>query len=150
MVDDASRLLPDRPWLLLVGLAALAVLVALGRRRARGRRAGRTRSRGRRPAPRPGEVWFALVPFEDGTGAKDRPVLVLAIDTRTCTIARLTSQDQDARRDYARVPPGVPGLRRSSWVSLRPQALDRSAFRRRIGDPGAALVAWYRGQPAHR
>ena len=95
-------------------------------------------------APQPGEVWFADVPFEDRTGSKDRPVLVLSIGAGGCEIARFTSQDKDARRDHVRVPRGVPGLPKSSWLNLRPTTLPRSAFRRRIGDPGEAFVVWYR------
>ncbi|ROS23771.1 PemK-like, MazF-like toxin of type II toxin-antitoxin system [Cellulomonas sp. PhB150] len=98
----------------------------------------------RRPRPRVGEVWFAQVPFEDGTGSKDRPVLVLSVSGRTCEVARFTSQNRDARRDHERVPVGVTGLPKGSWINLRPTTLRRSAFRRRTGKPGKAYVAWYR------
>ena len=116
---------------LVVALLAFAVLarVVAGRRRGR---------------PRAGEIWFAQVPFEDGTGSKDRPVLLLSVTGRSCTVARLTSQDQAGRRDYLLVPDGVPGLRRRSWVSVHPVRLRRSALRRRTGDPGDALVEWFR------
>lgn len=97
----------------------------------------------RKRRPRAGEIWFADVPFEDGTGSKDRPVLVLAVSGRTCSVARFTSQDRGARRDHVRVPEGIPGLRRASWVDLRPVSLRRSAMRRRAGDPGAPFAQWY-------
>lgn len=97
----------------------------------------------RRPRPRVGEVWFAEVPFEDGSGSKDRPVLVLGVEGRSCTVARFTSQNRDARRDHARTPVGVTGLPKASWINLRPLTLRRSAFRRRTGKPGKAFVAWY-------
>jgi len=112
-------------------LAALLVILLAGTVRHRAAR------------PQPGEIWFAQVPFRDGTGSKDRPVLVLSVARRRCTVAQFTSQDQDARRDYLRVPAGIPGLSRSSWVSLRTVRLPRSAMRRRSGAPGAALVNWY-------
>ncbi len=120
----------DEPWSLVIALGA--VLLAL---RLLGLRRG--------PTCRPGELWFAMVPFEDGTGAKDRPVLVLTTTRRSCTVARLTSQDRGARHDVIRVPEGVPGLSKASWISLRTVRLRRRALRRRIGDPGEALVEWY-------
>lgn len=123
-------LLADRPWLIaVVAAAVLLVLRLLGR-------AGR-------PAARPGEVWFAMVPYRDGTGAKDRPVVVLSSTSRRCTVARLTSQDHDDRPEYVRAPGLLPGLSRQSWVDLRPVQLHRTALRRRTGDAGTAWVAWY-------
>ncbi|WP_372594022.1 type II toxin-antitoxin system PemK/MazF family toxin [Actinotalea sp.] len=121
----------DAPW---IGIAALVLLLWVIRLLA-GRRA---------PACRPGEVWFAMVPFEDGTGAKDRPVLVLRAGRRTCTVAHLTSRDRSSRRDFLAVPDGVPGLARASWISRRETTLPRAALRRRIGDPGEAFLSWYR------
>ena len=118
---------------LVVGAIALLVLVTLLRVAIRHRR--------RRPAP--GEVWFAQVPFDDGTGSKDRPVLVLSATGRMLVVARFTSQDRSARRDHRRVPEGLLGLQRTSWVNLRPVAVPRKAFRRRVSRPGAAMVQWY-------
>lgn len=120
------------PWWAVAALAVLAVGLVV-----------RVVARRRRARPRPGEIWFARVPFEGSAGSKDRPVLVLAVDRRTCTVARFTSQDQGARHDHRRVPEGVPGLRRTSWVNLRPVRLRRSAMRRRASEPGASLVQWY-------
>lgn len=130
LVDRFLGIVGTMPWPVLL-VAALGVLLLVGAIR---RRAGR---------PRIGEIWFAQVPFRDGTGSKDRPVLVLSVGGRTCTVAQFTSQDRDARRDFLRVPDGFPGLSRSSWVSLRPVRLRRSAMRRRSGTPGMALVGWY-------
>ncbi|WP_307858230.1 type II toxin-antitoxin system PemK/MazF family toxin [Cellulomonas fulva] len=100
------------------------------------------------PRPRRGEIWFAMVPFKDGRAAKDRPVLVLGRDGRKVVVARFTSQDRDRRRDHVRVPDGIPGLSRTSWIELRPRSLRRRAFRRRAGDPGAGLVRWFDDQVA--
>lgn len=135
----------DPPWPVVVAVAvAVAVVLVLGRQaRARPRRRPRERPQARTPAV--GELWFAWVPFEDGPGGKDRPVLVLGVGGPTCTVARLTSQDKSARRDHVRVPDGMPGLTRPSWVSLHPVQVHRSDLRRRLGDPGEALVAWYLG-----
>lgn len=142
MPDDLLTPLADRPWIALLALGALLLFLLAGRSRRRSARYRRSPG-----GARPGEVWFAMVPFEDGTGAKDRPVLVLATLGGTCTVARMTSQDRSARDDYVRVPAGLPGLHRASWISLRPQRLHVTALRRRVGDPGAALLIWYRAQP---
>lgn len=115
------------------GLVAVIALVVL-----LGWLAGR-----RGPRPDVGDVWFAEVPFADGSGSKDRPVLVLAVAGRSCRVATFTSQDKSARRDHAAVPIGVPGLRKASWVDLRPTTVSRRALRRRAGNPGPAFVLWY-------
>ncbi|HEY0215789.1 MAG TPA: type II toxin-antitoxin system PemK/MazF family toxin [Cellulomonas sp.] len=141
-LTTAAGWFADHPW---AGVLVVALLVGPVGSAVRTRRRGTRRG----PTARPGEVWFALVPFEERRGAKDRPVLVLAVHGRTCTVARMTSQDQDTRRDHARVPPGMTGLRRQSWISLRPQELRTSALRRRVSVPGEALVAWHRDR-AHR
>ncbi|MBB2923010.1 type II toxin-antitoxin system PemK/MazF family toxin [Cellulomonas cellasea] len=126
-----TAVLQERPWLAVVAVAALVAVLRLVRRPGR-------------PVARPGEVWFARVPFEDGSGAKDRPVLVLSVGPRTCGVARITSQDKSTRADHVRVPPGTPGLARASWIGLRPLTLRRSALRRRTGEPGAGFLTWYR------
>jgi len=141
MVDAVESLLAGKDWapfaLIAVGVLLVAVLDGLRRWR-------------RRPRPRPGEVWFAEVPFEDRPGGKDRPVLVLDVTGSSCTVAALTSQDRSARRDHVRLPEGVPGVRKASWVRLRPTTLRASALRRRAGDPGEALVHWYERATASR
>ncbi|MCZ4499563.1 MAG: PemK-like protein [Marmoricola sp.] len=54
----------------------------------------------RNGAPDPGEVVWAWVPFEeDASQGKDRPVLVLRVDTSAVTALPLTSKDHD--RDEA-------------------------------------------------
>ncbi|GIG41482.1 type II toxin-antitoxin system PemK/MazF family toxin [Cellulomonas phragmiteti] len=142
-VDPATALAGPEALALAVLLLVVALVVRGRRRRPR------PRPRRRTPGtswgvPRVGEIWFAEVPFDDGTGSKDRPVLVLAVDRRTWEVARFTSQDRSARRDHVRLPPGFPGLTRASWIDLRPRTLPLSAARRRSGDAGEALVAWYR------
>ncbi|KQV11823.1 hypothetical protein ASE03_13685 [Kitasatospora sp. Root187] len=86
------------------------------------------------PAPR--EVWWAEVPFEDGPGTKDRPCLVLRVNRRTATVAKITSKRHDDRPGVLALPPGAVGDRqgRSSWLEtdeLREVPL--RAFRRRVG-----------------
>jgi hypothetical protein len=138
IVPEGFRdLVAERPWLLVLVVGAVVLVLRL----LRGAGA---------PVARPGEVWFAMVPFREGAGAKDRPVLVLAAHRRTVTVARLTSQDRGDRHEYVHVPTGLPGLTKDSWIELRPVDLDRSALRRRTSDAGEAWVHWYREQAASR
>ncbi|MBB4949083.1 mRNA-degrading endonuclease toxin of MazEF toxin-antitoxin module [Kitasatospora gansuensis] len=130
-------------WLIaaLVVLVLLAVLVAVRRRRT--------------PAPAGGpvarEVWWAEVPFEDGPGTKDRPCLVLRVNRRTATVAKITSKRRDDRLGVLALPPGAVGDRqgRASWLEtdeLREVPL--RAFRRRVGPLDAPT--WAKAQRALR
>jgi hypothetical protein len=56
------------------------------------------------PAPAPGEVWWAAVPFEEKRGSKDRPCLVLSKSRRHAEVLMFTSQDKTARHGYVAVP----------------------------------------------
>ncbi|MFD5324262.1 type II toxin-antitoxin system PemK/MazF family toxin [Streptomyces sp. NPDC127092] len=110
-------------WPALVAVVVLALVVALvdGRRRSGRRPAGRTRPparpsrpaapRGRAPErlPRPGEIWWADVPFEDGPGSKDRPCLVLALRGDCALVAKITSKYHDERPGVIPLPPGSVG-----------------------------------------
>lgn len=120
----------ERELALAVAVVAVVVFVVANRRSGRGRR------------PAEGEVWFADVPFSDGTGSKDRPVLVLRAGGGTYLVARFTSKDRGDRSDHRHVP-DVHGLRRDSWVNLRPITLPRRAFRRRVAEPDPTLVLWF-------
>ena len=125
---------------MVVGAVVLAVVrvVLRGNRRrpVPGRpAAGRPPAKGgRRPAPR--EIWWAEVPFEDGPGAKDRPCLVLRVNGRTATVAKITSKHHAERPGVLALPPGTVGdrLGRTSWLEtdeLRDVPL--RDFRRRVG-----------------
>ena len=90
------------------------------------------------------EFWFAQVPFEDGTGSKDRPVLVLGYDGSLVKALALTSQNQSTRSGYVKVDTSSWGYagRRASWLRLdRVVTLPASAMRRRLGQAGPALWA---------
>ncbi len=56
-----------------------------------------------KPKARPGEIWWADVPFEDGTGSKVRPCLVLRYRWRGYEVLKITSQDQSRRRDHVQI-----------------------------------------------
>jgi hypothetical protein len=81
---------------------------------------GTTRQRGATPAtgparqesgsrtatvrPQPGEIWWADVPYEDGTGSKVRPCLVLQSGDDGVEVLKITSQDKSDRSDHVRIP----------------------------------------------
>ena len=143
-MSDIAQLPAEHPWATVGVIASVLLLGWLLRRR--GAEPRPTRPRGTRP--RTGEVWFAQVPFEEGTGSKDRPVLVLSVVAGSWEVARFTSQDRSGFRDYLRVPRGVPGLPKASWLDRRPISLHGGAFRRYVGEPGEAFVLWYRSSAA--
>ncbi|WP_315094398.1 hypothetical protein [uncultured Cellulomonas sp.] len=145
-MSEFADLMAEHPWVT-IGVVAVVLLTGWLRRP---RRAPQHPTRSRGALPRPGEVWFAQVPFEDGTGSKDRPVLVLSTTVGSWQVARFTSQDRSGRQDFLRVPQGMHGLPTASWLDRRPLTLDRTAFRRHVGDPGEAFVAWYQGATENR
>ncbi|KXK58213.1 PemK family transcriptional regulator [Micromonospora rosaria] len=81
-------------------------------RPAGGRRSGgpaappRPRDADRHPTgtPRAGEIWWADVPFADGTGSKVRPCLVLGVDRRHADVLKITSRDRSDRDDHVPIP----------------------------------------------
>ncbi|WP_327067123.1 type II toxin-antitoxin system PemK/MazF family toxin [Kitasatospora sp. NBC_01302] len=160
---------------LLIGLAVLA-----GRRRGSGSGGGTDRGRGPRPprprsappagrpgpagrderpgarpggagrTPAPREIWWAEVPFEDGHGSKDRPCLVLRVDGRTATVAKITSKHHAELPGVLALPPGTVADRqgRASWLELDElRQVPLTHFRRRVGPVDSHL--WARVQSAH-
>ncbi|MFE0175638.1 type II toxin-antitoxin system PemK/MazF family toxin [Streptomyces sp. NPDC059002] len=106
-------------WLALAAVVVLALVVTLvdgwGRgprkrstRPPRGPR-GPRRTGGRLPAPRPAEIWWARVPYEDGPGGKDRPCLVLSVHGESALVAKITSKYHDERAGVIPLPPGSVG-----------------------------------------
>ncbi|MFF1839573.1 type II toxin-antitoxin system PemK/MazF family toxin [Streptomyces sp. NPDC058231] len=156
-------------WPALVVVVLLAFVVALvdgrgrlgrgGRGRAVGggrRPGGRTRPPGRTEgpglgperAPRPGEIWWAEVPYEDGPGSKDRPCLVLSVRGGTALVAKITSQRHEERPGVIALPPGTVGDVRGRASFLETDELRDVAvrgFRRRVGQADAALWEQVRG-----
>lgn len=90
--------------------------------------------------PRPGQIWFAYVPFEEGREGKDRPCLVLRCGPRAAEVLKITSQDKSRfpRQYRALRLPGEDG--RQSWLQLEgPRRVGYDAFRRPVGvSPGDA------------
>ncbi|MGW7300687.1 type II toxin-antitoxin system PemK/MazF family toxin [Streptomyces sp. NPDC054829] len=122
-------------WLALAAVVLLALVAALvdgwGRRSS-------ARSARRRPAvrPRPTEIWWASVPFEDRPGAKDRPCLVLAVHGRRVRVAKITSRYHDERSGVIPLPPGAVGDAQGRASFLETDELREVPvweFRRKVG-----------------
>ncbi|MEW2044438.1 type II toxin-antitoxin system PemK/MazF family toxin [Streptomyces sp. NBC_00377] len=140
-------------WLALAAVILLALVATLvdgwgrGRRpqrrgerppgRATGRPPGRpTRDRGLAGRPRPAEIWWANVPFEDGPEVKDRPCLVLTVRGDRVTVAKITSKYHDERAGVIPLPPGAVGDARGRPSFLETDELREvpvADFRRRVG-----------------
>ncbi|WP_405617508.1 type II toxin-antitoxin system PemK/MazF family toxin [Streptomyces sp. NBC_01508] len=156
-------------WVALIVVAVLAMVATLvdgrgrsprppGKRFLRSRRPGGTDRRPPRgPAgrqtgpraggrgPRAGEIWWAMVPYEDGTGAKDRPCLVLSVRGRTVLVAKITSKFHEERPGVIPLPPEAVGDtdgRPSFLETDELRTVDTKAFRRRVGP--ADPVLWRR------
>ncbi|MGY1500456.1 type II toxin-antitoxin system PemK/MazF family toxin [Streptomyces sp. QTS52] len=141
-------------WLALAAVVLLALVAALvdgwGRGHRPSRRGGRPPGRpegpkgqrGRSARPRPAEIWWANVPFEDGPGSKDRPCLVIAVRGRRATVAKITSRYHDERPGVIPLPPGAVGdaQGRPSFLETDElRDLPVAEFRRRVGVVDPAL-----------
>ncbi|MEV1154278.1 type II toxin-antitoxin system PemK/MazF family toxin [Micromonospora chokoriensis] len=102
----------------------------------------RPRDSDRHDAPAPGEIWWADVPYADGTGSKVRPCLVLRADSRGADVLKITSQDKSDRDDHVRIPTRDwdPGAEHDSYLSLtEPIRLSSAAFADHAGRCDADL-----------
>lgn len=141
----------DTSWWLALAAVVLLALVAVvvdgwgrgarpgGRLRPPGRPAG---PGGRTARPRPAEIWWANVPYEDARGAKDRPCLVIAVRRRRVTVAKITSRYRDERAGVIPLPPGSVGDARGRTSFLETDELREVPvrdFRRRVGVVDPAL-----------
>lgn len=122
--------------LLMVVAAVMAAAVARAFAR-HGPGRGRP-SRGRAATPSPFSYWYALVPFDEGDGAKDRPVLVLGIGTTSAKVLKVTSKPKPGQRNFRRVDTSRwhrPGRREGSWVQTdKVVTISLASFRRYLGD----------------
>jgi hypothetical protein len=121
------------PWAVAGGAVGLAVVVWWV---LRGRDSGPARPRG-------GDIWWAEVPYADGTGAKLRPCLVLRRRRQGVMVLKITSQDKSRRRDHIRIPNQEwdPRARRESYLNLgEPILVRHDAFQRRAGRADRATL----------
>jgi hypothetical protein len=52
---------------------------------------------------KPGEIWWADVPYEDGSGHKVRPCLIVKVRLAGYDVLKITSQAQSQRRDHIQI-----------------------------------------------
>jgi mRNA-degrading endonuclease toxin of MazEF toxin-antitoxin module len=86
--------------------------------------------------PRRGEIWWADVPFADGSASKVRPCLVLRRGGNGLIVLKITSQDKSHRRDHVLIPTRSwdPQARHDSYLNLgEPITVSAPAFVRRAG-----------------
>ncbi|WP_407915153.1 hypothetical protein [Kitasatospora sp. NE20-6] len=85
--------------------------------------------------PVPGEIWWADVPFANGPGSKDRPVLVVRTLGDRLETLNSTSQDWLSRSDHIRLPTRSwnPDADHDSCLDLRLRTLDTDRLRRYAG-----------------
>jgi len=130
-------------WLALAAVILLALVATLVDGWGRGRRpAGRrTRPPGRPGGrgggrPKPAEIWWANVPYEDRPGNKDRPCLVLVVHGERAVVAKITSKYHDERAGVIPLPPGAVGDAQGRASFLETDELREVPvweFRRRVG-----------------
>ncbi|MFF9811913.1 type II toxin-antitoxin system PemK/MazF family toxin [Streptomyces sp. NPDC014006] len=128
-------------WLALAAVALLALVAVLVDGWGRGRReARRARAAGRAAAaslrPRPAEIWWAQVPYEDGPRSKDRPCLVLSVRRRRVRVAKISTKYHDERAGVIPLPPGSVGdaQGRASFLQTdEVREVPVGDFRRRVG-----------------
>jgi mRNA-degrading endonuclease toxin of MazEF toxin-antitoxin module len=129
-------------WLALPAVVLLALVATLVDGWGRGHRPRGRADRSTRPAgrtglrPRPAEIWWANVPYEDGAGGKDRPCLVLLVRGERVTVAKITSKYHDERTGVIPLPPGAVGDARGRASFLETDELREVPvrdFRRKAG-----------------
>ncbi|MFF3893120.1 type II toxin-antitoxin system PemK/MazF family toxin [Streptomyces sp. NPDC001812] len=145
-------------WLALVAVVLLALVATLVDGWGRGHRSRserRTRASGAATAatadtgggPRPAEIWWADVPYEDGPAAgagasKDRPCLVLAVRGERATVAKITTRFREGRGGVIPLPAGAVGDARGRASFLETDEVREvpvRGFRRRVGVVDRAL-----------
>ncbi|PWI10439.1 hypothetical protein DIZ27_12015 [Streptomyces sp. NWU339] len=158
-------------WLALVAVVLLALVATLvdgwgrGHRPRSERRSGARRTRavtaaapaasvttaatadaGAGGGPRPAEIWWADVPYEDGPAgagaSKDRPCLVLAVRGERATVAKITTRFREGRGGVIPLPVGAVGDARGRASFLETDEVREvpvRGFRRRVGVVDRAL-----------
>jgi PemK-like, MazF-like toxin of type II toxin-antitoxin system len=95
--------------------------------------------------PRPGEIWWADVPYEDGPGHKVRPCVVLRTYRGGAEVLKITSQDQSQRQDHVEIPTRTwdPDADHNSFLDLTgPLRVPFTSFDDRTGSLDAHI--WQR------
>jgi len=163
-------------WVLFAVLVLAAVAVVVARKRPAGPRGTGPRGTGPRKAgtgktgprktapkpappkrgttpvagPQPGEIWWADVPYEDGTGHKIRPCLVLRSGAKHREVLKITSQDQSDRNDHVVIPTRTwdADADHDSWLDLTgPIRVPLGGFQDRAGTLDAKI--WQKVRRLH-
>jgi mRNA-degrading endonuclease toxin of MazEF toxin-antitoxin module len=133
-------------WLALAAVVLLAFVAALvdgwGRRPPRSARPGSRGAAGERP--RPAEIWWADMPYDDAgaDGRGDRPCLVLAVRGDRAVVARITRRYREERPGVIPLPPGTVGDPHDPPSFLETDDLSDVPlwdFHRRVGPVAPAL-----------
>ncbi|MFI6908305.1 type II toxin-antitoxin system PemK/MazF family toxin [Nonomuraea sp. NPDC050394] len=101
--------------------------------------------------PAPGQIWWAAVPFADGSGSKVRPCLVVRTHGAGVEVLKITSQDKSHRHDCVPIPtrPWDKRARKDSWIDLSgTHFLHDQAFHRIAGPCDTA--SWQGVRRQHR
>ncbi len=115
-----------------IGLYGMAVAKRTGRKRRRGRPMKAPRHEG---VPKPMEVWNANVYFDDMSGAKNRPVIVLEKRDDEYTILMITSSERMPGRMIKLDDPYEVMLDKTSSVRVdRLFRIPPSKFNYKLGD----------------
>jgi hypothetical protein len=103
-----------------VGLCWLASLLYKSGRRSRPSIHARPLDDSWLQRPTPGEIWWADVPFAEGTGAKIRPCLVVRTHTDSVDVLKITSQDKGDRWGHVQIPTADwdPRAKKDSWMAV--------------------------------
>ncbi|MFF2924656.1 type II toxin-antitoxin system PemK/MazF family toxin [Streptomyces celluloflavus] len=135
-------------WLGVVAVVALALVATVVDGRGRSRRVRGGADPGAadgRTGPRPGEIWWARMPYEDPAGrgaSREERCLVLSVRGECVLVAGITDRSGDARPGLIPLPAGAVGDDRDEPGFLAPDELRRiavSGFRRRAGAADPAL-----------
>jgi hypothetical protein len=78
-------------------------------------------------------VWIASVEHADGTGMKDRPVVVINDRTVLCVCLAVTSKQKNIRYGYKIKNTKCANLMKESWVKFGYVELTPNRFKREIG-----------------
>lgn len=101
--------------------------------------------------PAPGEIWWADVPYTDGTGSKVRPCLVVRTHPRGAEVLKITSQDKSDRDDHLPIPTAGwdRNATKDSWLDVsEPHFVGDGDFRDRAAASCDARV-WKRVTRLH-
>ncbi|WP_082772326.1 type II toxin-antitoxin system PemK/MazF family toxin [Actinoplanes sp. TFC3] len=90
----------------------------------------------RKRVPRPGDIWWAQVPYVRGRGSKLRPCVILRNNSDGILVLKITSQNKSHRRDHLLIPTRRwdPYAKKDSYLNLgEPILVPRAEFQRRAG-----------------